>query len=127
MATRADLVREVLQDLSVLDAVTDAPTAEDAAAVVNRIGPILAELASAEVCYIATPTSDDDGIEDAYFEPLVDYLVEKLAKKFGGERNLERMDDAKARLRKLSRMGRGTGRMLTVDPALRRASIRRSI
>lgn len=127
MATRADLVREVLQDLSALDAVTSEPPAEDKATVEARIPTALAELAEAAEAYIPVPLADDDEVEDAVFEPLAAYMVEVLAPKFGRPRDVIALDAAERRLRRIfhKRRNRGTGRMLSVDPALRRPAHRR--
>ena len=113
--TRDDLIREVLEELSALDA-TRVPEDEDADRVSDRIDTTLADLAVRNVIYIA----DGDSIEAAAFNPLVAYLVEICAPKFGRARDLAAMGEAERRLATQQRIGQGSGRMLRVDRALRR-------
>ncbi|WP_414470732.1 hypothetical protein [Microvirga sp. M2] len=115
MKTKDDLIDETLQALGALG-VGQAPSAEDRRDVESRIQPLLADLAARRVIYVA----DADAIDEAPFSYLVLVLAEHCAAKFGRPMDANAVTYGEDRLRTISRIGKGTGQSLTVDPALRR-------
>jgi hypothetical protein len=111
---KADLTREVLGELFSL-ASGQTPNADDTTWVEQRIDATLATLAALNIFYI--PDAED--VPDAAFNPLVTYLAEVCAPKFGRARDIQAQAIAEGQLRTLQRIGSGTGAMLTVDRALR--------
>lgn len=104
------LVRSVLDRLDQWGA---GSFAVDATTVAAEIQPALDNLAARNVIYIADVDALDDML--GVTAPLVRYLAGWLAPKPMGEV----IAQAEAELRTLQRIGKGTGRMLRVDPALR--------
>lgn len=111
--TQTDLTTAVLEELGAVGSGQTA-SAEDTAAVVAKIDPALANLAARNSIYI--PDSDD--IPDEAFTPLVAYLAEICAPKFGRPTNPAAKNAAEDELRLLTRIGRGTGEKLKVDRGL---------
>jgi hypothetical protein len=110
---QADLVREVLEELLKLQPGETVPD-EDTTAVTTRIEATLAELAVRNVYYMADATE----IPPEAFNPLVTYMAEVCAPKYGRARDRDAMRDAEDALRTLARIGKGTGAKLKTDPAL---------
>lgn len=114
MASKEDLIREVLGELFSL-ASGQTPSTEDSAWVEQRINPTIAALARRNVIYIP----EDDEIDDAIFDALVAYLTEICGPKFGRPRDAIAKKAAEDELRTLQRIGKGTGQNLKTDPILR--------
>lgn len=112
--TQDDLVREVVAELFSLASGQPA-NAEDAARVALRIPGALAEMAGLNIIYIA----DGDSVPDAAFNATVTYIAEILGPNFGKATDEAKKSGAERRLRTLQRIGKGTGKNLTTDPALR--------
>jgi len=110
---KAALVREVLGELFSL-ASGQIPNADDTTWVEQRIDTTLASLAKLNIVYIP----DGEDIADEVFNPLVTYLSEVCAPKFGRPRNEAIQDKAEGQLRTIQRIGSGTGQPLRVDRAL---------
>lgn len=120
MASKAELIDAVLQDLGVLYAGQTAD-ASDAALVERRLEAVLADLAQRNVIYV--PPADD--IDDQVFQLLTDILVETCAPAFGRGREYQVIERAESRLRTIARIGKGVpGARLKVDRSLLGASRR---
>lgn len=114
MASKADLIEAVLQDLGVLQA-GQTPDASDAALVGKRLERVLADLATRNVIYIP----DGDEFDEQVSQHLTDILVEVCAPAFGRTREASVTANAEARLRTIQRIGKGVpGARLKVDRAL---------
>ncbi len=112
--TQDDLVREVLGELFSL-ASGQTPNADEVTWVEQRIDATLATLSGLNIFYVA----DGESVPDAAFNPLVTYLAEVCAPKFGRARNEAVKKAAEDELRTLQRIGKGTGQKLRTDPMLR--------
>lgn len=113
---RADLIVELLQELFVVDSATETPAPEDVAVIGPRIDSAVAYLGRNNVCWInGWPDAVSD---DGFVEPLIAYLTQVLAPKFGRPRDMTAMAAASAALGRLQRLGTGTGGNLRVDRGL---------
>jgi hypothetical protein len=115
MARTSDqLIERVLLDLNVIGHGQTAAD-EDAAFVSDVAATTFAELNARDVVNI----SDADAIDDALFEPLVEYLVAKLGPSYGrpvtGATDLLLIED---RIKDVTRPA-GTRGTLATDPVLR--------
>lgn len=110
---KADLTREVLGELFSL-ASGQTPNSDDTTWVEQRIEATLATLSALNIYYII----DVDTVPDDAFNPLVTYLAEVCAPKFGRPRNDAAKMMAESDLRTLQRIGKGTGGTLRVDCGL---------
>lgn len=84
----------------------------DATTLAARIPGAFANLAARNVIYIA----DEESLPDAWRDPVVRYLAALFA---GPQIAGDYLTQAERELRTLARIGKGTGRMLTVDDAMR--------
>lgn len=115
MASQADLVRTVLENLGVL-AVGQSVTAEDSDAITRRLASKVADLNARAICFIP----DTDDFEDAYLLPLAAIMAAECATAFGmsGQKKAE-LDagvfPAEETLRDIVRP-RGARQMLQVEP-----------
>jgi hypothetical protein len=112
--TQTDLVREVLGELFSL-ASGQTPSADDVTWVTQRLASSLATLSSLNIYYIL----DAETVPDEAFNPLVTYVAEACAPKFGRPRDMVAKKDAEDTLRTLQRIGKGDGLPLKADNALR--------
>lgn len=90
------------------------PATEEAELISGPLSTILADLAARNVIYIGNPNA----IEDQYFEPLVRYVAKLLGPDFGKDEDEAGVLRAERDLRKLARIGRGTGDTLRLDSSL---------
>jgi hypothetical protein len=109
-----DLILETLQALSAVPA-GQSPSAEDRQDVEKRVRPLISDLMARRVIYIANL----DEIDDAPFVYLVMLLAEHCAPKFGRATDFGVIKTAEDNLRTLSRIGKGTGRQLQIEEALK--------
>lgn len=110
---QSDIVREVLGELFAL-ASGQTPNADDVTWVEQRVVSTLATLGSLNIIYL----SDGESIPDAAVNPLVTYLAEVCAPKFGRPRDRAAMQMAEDQMRTLQRIGKGKGGVLELEPAL---------
>jgi hypothetical protein len=120
MASKSDLIREVLAEIGALSAGQD-PSAEDSDLTSRRIGYALADLTARqllpEILWDAT-TTDEDLIDNQYMAPLIAYLSEVVAPTFGGTASEEKKLLAEGVLREQYGIGRRSQRNYRVDPNL---------
>lgn len=107
--TRSDLVAQALANLGVLEA-GQVPSNEDASAVDDHVDGMLAFLAAEGAAYIGDP----DEIPAELLGPLADYLAEDAAPEFGRPTSNGAMEQAKMRMRLITR-GRPTYTTLKTD------------
>lgn len=111
--TQDELTDAVLNKLAAVGSGQTA-SAEDIARVVRKIKPSLAILAGNHSAYIPDP----DDIDDALFLPLTAYVAEVCAPDFGRPTDEAAKNNAEDEIRRLTRIGRGTGEPLKVDRGL---------
>src|SRR5690242_1198561 len=109
--TKADIVKEVLEDLVVLG-VGETASNSDIAAVTVRFGPMVADLVRREICY----DFDESAIPAEYFNHLVKILKNIAGPKFGAKDEREQRLEAELALKELSPNPRP--RELKIDRAL---------
>lgn len=98
--TKSDLTREVLGELFSL-ASGQTPNSDDVTWVEQRIEATLASLAQLNIYYM----TDADEVPGEAFNPLVTYLAEVCAPKFGRARDKAAQMMAENELRALQRIG----------------------
>ena len=113
--TKSDLTREVLGELFSL-ASGQTPNSDDTTWVEQRIEATLAALSMLNIYYM----SDADEVPDEAFNPLVTYLAEVCAPKFGRARDKAAQMMAENELRALQRIGSNSLNLqpLRVDTSL---------
>lgn len=111
--SKADLIEQTLAEVYAL-ASGQTPNADDSARVEKRVDATLAALAKTNAYYI--PDSDD--IDDSIFNALVEYMAQVCRTSFNLPRDKQAELLAENELRRLARMGTGTGGPLRVDCAL---------
>lgn len=114
--TQSDLTREVLGELFSL-ASGQTPNTDDVTWVEQRVASSLGELASRNIYYLI----DAEEVPDEVFNPLVTYIAEVCAPKFGRPRNEATKMDAELKLRTLYRLARGGNGFptMTIDVPVR--------
>lgn len=112
--TQDELAREVVAELFSLAAGQPA-NAEDLARVNFRLPGVIAELSGLDIIYIP----DAGSVSDAAFNSVVTYAAQVLSPNFGLPTDEAKKKLAENKLRTLQRIGRGTGRPLRVDIAIR--------
>jgi hypothetical protein len=91
--TSVQTIKEVLRELSVLDA-TDAVSAEDSARVSDLLVPVALDLSTRRIVAIA----DTNAVPDLYFRGFIEVLAQHAAARFGKERDDAKLAAAEARL-----------------------------
>lgn len=106
------LVNDVLSELLQV-ATGQAGSAEDSATILGRLDGILASLATRNIIALTSDSIDDDA-----YDPLVKYVAEVIAPKFGRPTDPSAKMAAEAELRLVYRAPRGISSNLKVDNGL---------
>lgn len=111
--TKDQLLEQVTAELFAL-ASGQTPNPDDTARIETRINATLAALAKTNAYYIP----DSEEIDDAIFNALAEYLAQVCRPALLLPRDKAAERAAEDELRRIARMGTGTGQNLKVDPAL---------
>jgi hypothetical protein len=117
MASKSDLIREVLAEIGALSAGQD-PSAEDSDLASTRIRYALANLTARQLLpeiLWAAATTDEELIDEQYMAPLISYLSEVVAPAFGGTTSEENKLIAEGVLREQHGIGRRSQRNFRCD------------